>query len=248
MSTHLCLTGAGANGFNPLSLSPLSFHDAKWPGSLFQDSALTTPATANNDPVGGWIDISGNARHLLQATSGKRALLKTSFEGSDPYVKADGVDDYLRHLGSYITDASEVWMQAYPTRTTFPGPGSYLYPMWGQGTSQFPPCQSEAYNGFGSTAQNRFYAEGGSVTEIDGATYTYPAAVTGGIGYLFSNVASGSSAAVTNTGLHVFSLDPSAGTIYYGPEAIAAIMVLSAAPTGSTRTALRNWWLTRWPG
>lgn len=58
--------------------------------SLYQDSALTTPATAVNDPVGGWKDLSGNGNHFTQATSGKRGVIKSGiFANGDPAIYFD---------------------------------------------------------------------------------------------------------------------------------------------------------------
>src|SRR4051794_15888095 len=64
----------------------------------FQDAALTTPATANNDPVGGWSDQSGSGAVLTQATAGKRPLLKLANQNGLPTVTFDGTDDFLQKL------------------------------------------------------------------------------------------------------------------------------------------------------
>lgn len=50
-------------------------------GTRWQESARSTPAVTNGDPVGAWDDASGNSHHALQATSNKRASLRTSFFG-----------------------------------------------------------------------------------------------------------------------------------------------------------------------
>jgi len=64
----------------------------------FQDSLFATPASANNDPVGGWQDQSGNGNHVIQATAGKRPLLKTAAQNGLPTITFDGVDDFLQKL------------------------------------------------------------------------------------------------------------------------------------------------------
>jgi hypothetical protein len=61
--------------------------------TLFQDAAMTTPVTANNDPVGAILDKSGNSRHLTQSTAGSRPLYKTS--GGLHWLETDGSDDYI---------------------------------------------------------------------------------------------------------------------------------------------------------
>jgi hypothetical protein len=66
-------------------------------GTLYQDSAGTTPATADGDPVGYWTDASTSAAHSKQTTSTKRPTLKTGANGINglPVIQFDGGDDYL---------------------------------------------------------------------------------------------------------------------------------------------------------
>lgn len=97
----LLLLGVGGATFNPLSLSPTAWYDDLDISTLFQDSALTTPVTANNDPVGGRKDKSGNGWHATQATSGLRGQYHASALNGKPGVKQDGTDDFwtLASLG-----------------------------------------------------------------------------------------------------------------------------------------------------
>jgi hypothetical protein len=57
--------------FAPTDLTGLQFW-FKADGTLWQDSARTTAATADADPVGAWDDASGNANNATQATAGTR--------------------------------------------------------------------------------------------------------------------------------------------------------------------------------
>lgn len=70
--------------------------DASDSSTTFQNSGLSTPATANNDPVGGLKDKSSNAKNATQATSGFRPLLKTADKNGKNTLLFDGVDDYLQ--------------------------------------------------------------------------------------------------------------------------------------------------------
>lgn len=79
--------------FSPLSLSPSLWHDPSDLSTLFQDAAMTTPATANNDPVGAILDKSGNGHHFTQSTDANRPLLKIS--GSLRWLEGDGSNDSL---------------------------------------------------------------------------------------------------------------------------------------------------------
>lgn len=71
----------------------------------YQDTGLSIPATANNDPVGGWQDQSGNANHMLQSTAGNRPLLKTNILNSLPGIRWDAVDDSLS-AGNVLASAT----------------------------------------------------------------------------------------------------------------------------------------------
>lgn len=61
----------------------------------FQDTAMTTPAVADADPVGGWQDQSGTGNHLTQATGTKRPTLRLAIQNGRSAIKFDGVDDWL---------------------------------------------------------------------------------------------------------------------------------------------------------
>ena len=77
--------------FSPAALPGLGLWlDASAPGTLFQTSSLSSPSLTNTDPVGAWLDRSGNGRHALQATSTKRPLLD-----ADLRVRFDGIDDLM---------------------------------------------------------------------------------------------------------------------------------------------------------
>lgn len=83
--------------FTPASVAGLYLWlDAQQADTLFQDSAKTTPATANDHPVGAWADRSGNGRDALQATAGKRPLLRTAGIGGLPAILGDATDDCLQ--------------------------------------------------------------------------------------------------------------------------------------------------------
>lgn len=86
-------SATAAPAFTPTSLATVGWWEAD--GTLWQDSARTTPATANNDPVGAVDDASGTGNHLVQATAGLRPLLKTGILGGKPVIRGDNVNDVL---------------------------------------------------------------------------------------------------------------------------------------------------------
>jgi hypothetical protein len=87
--------GAGAAPpFSPADLAGLVLW-GKADAGTFQDTARTTPATADTDPVGGWADQSGAGTHLSQATAGARPLLKLAIKNGLPVLRFDGSNDTL---------------------------------------------------------------------------------------------------------------------------------------------------------
>jgi hypothetical protein len=74
---------------------PTAALDWDFSTGTYQDAARTTAASANNDPVGGVADQSGNGHHGAQATSGKRGLLIVPGLNGLPVLRLDGTDDFI---------------------------------------------------------------------------------------------------------------------------------------------------------
>lgn len=74
-----------------------AYYDVSVIGSLWQDSARTTPVTASGDPVGAIDDLSGNGNHLTQSTAGNRPTYRTNggAGGDKPYLDFDGTNDRM---------------------------------------------------------------------------------------------------------------------------------------------------------
>lgn len=94
------------SSFNPTKVAGLKLWlDAANPSSLFQTSGGSS-ATANNDPIGEWKDISGTNNNFTQSVTNARPLLKTNSMNGLPTIKGDGIDDRLRAAGG-ITSSSD---------------------------------------------------------------------------------------------------------------------------------------------
>jgi len=98
---HVLLLGSqgGGEAFNPnlpLTISGLALWlDADDATTLFQDSAGTTPAASDGDPVGQWADKSGNDRHATQATPGARPTVQLAEQNGRAIIRGDGTDDVM---------------------------------------------------------------------------------------------------------------------------------------------------------
>jgi hypothetical protein len=98
--------------------------------TLFQDSAGTTPVTADSQPVGRMSDKSGNGSHIIQTTSGARPLYKTA---TLPKVTFDGTDDTLGTAAdAALADGSGQWFAALAFKFASLGAGKNIM-TWDQG-------------------------------------------------------------------------------------------------------------------
>lgn len=95
-AARFLLTMKPGGAFTPASITGLSLWlDASDATTLFQDSAGTTPATADADVVGYWADKSGNGKHATQGTTANKPLLKLTIKNGLNVVRFDGADDLL---------------------------------------------------------------------------------------------------------------------------------------------------------
>ncbi len=102
------VAGGGGGSWVPTDTANLLWWvDANDTATTYQDAALSTPASANNAPVGGLKDKSGNLKHATQSTSGNRPLLKTSDKNSKSTLLFDGTDDAL--ISATWSVSSQPW-------------------------------------------------------------------------------------------------------------------------------------------
>ena len=71
-----------------------AWFDAADISTLFQDAAGTTPVTAVGQPVGKWLDKSGNGNHATQTVAAQRPIYQIDPDGY-PNLTFDGTNDFL---------------------------------------------------------------------------------------------------------------------------------------------------------
>lgn len=86
-----------ATGFDPRVISGCICNlDASVVSSLFQNSDGTTAATATDNPVGYWADLSGRGNHAKQTVAtGSRPFLKLNNQNGRPGLFFDGSNDWM---------------------------------------------------------------------------------------------------------------------------------------------------------
>ncbi len=127
------LTLPSVVAFSPLDLANLlAWYKAD--GTLWQDSARTTPVASDANPIGAWDDESGNGNHAIQATGAKRPTYKTGIINGRPTVRGDGIDDLLsftvpqsepQHVYA-VVDTTNVGTGYRIALTSSGGPGVYF--------------------------------------------------------------------------------------------------------------------------
>jgi hypothetical protein len=83
-----------AKSFNPLSLLPALWLDASDSTTLFQSNGGAA-AAADGDPVGYWLDKSGNNRHASQTSGSNKPTLKTAILNSKNIVRTNGTSSFM---------------------------------------------------------------------------------------------------------------------------------------------------------
>ena len=89
---------------------PYSTNLAYWGRAdyAFQEDTRSTPAASDGDVVGSGTDLSGNGRHVDQATTSKKPLLKLNIVNGKPVWRFDGVDDWLQYAGAVTIGGSGI--------------------------------------------------------------------------------------------------------------------------------------------
>lgn len=112
----------GGPGFTPALLFASGkkgvWYDPSDFGTMFQDSAGTTPVTAVGQPVGKILDKSGNGNHASQGTSANRPTLQVDGTGRY-YLAFNGTNSFLTTASVDLSATAQLTMFAgYKKLTT----------------------------------------------------------------------------------------------------------------------------------
>src|SRR5690606_18535387 len=85
--------------------------DSADPSTLYQDVDLTTPVTADGQPVGGWKDKSGNDWHMrADGGAAGKPTYKVNQQNGRPSLRFDGSSDSISALASRGDSAYTVFI------------------------------------------------------------------------------------------------------------------------------------------
>lgn len=86
--------------------------DASDSTTLFTDSAGTTLATADGDPIGCWKDKSANGRHVTNTDGTKKPTLKNAIKNGKNSITFNGTLKFLQFIGNAF-DQIHIFVVAY---------------------------------------------------------------------------------------------------------------------------------------
>lgn len=131
-----------SRSFSPLSLSPALWLDASDSTTLFQSNGGAA-AAADGDPVGYWMDKSGNGRHLTQTSGTNKPLLNLLVKNGKSGISFNGTSSYFNTTsymhGSSITSFCVIHRPASGGRNfAFADNSSGVdYPFWWENDNKF---------------------------------------------------------------------------------------------------------------
>lgn len=94
--------------------------------TTYQTTNTSTAAVADGDPVGNWLDLSGNNYSLIQATSGNRPTLKLNQQNGYPSIRFNGTTTSLARASALTTTYSAITVVAAFKSTTFTTVGTWI--------------------------------------------------------------------------------------------------------------------------
>ena len=100
-------TAQQAPAFAPIDISGLQLWlDASDTSTLYNATAGGSLVTTDGAAIARWEDKSGNNRHIIQATSNARPLLKTSIKNGKNVLRFDGSNDALAIASSFANTSN----------------------------------------------------------------------------------------------------------------------------------------------
>ena len=166
------------------ALSPTFYHSSEQ--GVYQDTALTTPVTADGQNVQGWADLSGNGWHRTQASAGLFPLWKTGILNGHPVLRFDTTNDLLFSLSTSITGTTARTFIAIVKHNASGNNGFFGSAASGGSGEQFSwtPEYSVRVNG-----GNRIWATAGSTSAFELAAVTVSSANTNAMSMYVNNTA-----------------------------------------------------------
>lgn len=247
-------------GFTPAKVAGvMAWLDGSDYGSI-QQSLGGNNSTADGDPVGAWLDKSGNGRHFVQSSGTNKPALKTNVINGRSVVRFDAVNDYMDATGLTNTPASiHIFIVAKSEANS-----AYRRPLTWQSQSgtAWPLYAIPMYSGgvnFDVRSSNGQELDGGvfrattTISSFFGFEFTYQANTKEGKIFKSGSLLATSSNASHDTlvASNKFARLGSGGVLatpasgYWGGD-IAELIIFDSLKTGADLTSLRDYLTLKW--
>ena len=142
-------------------------------------SGVHAPATATSDPVGAWLDKSGNARHATQSTAGSRPTISATKQNGRNALAFNGSSQSLS-IASYNAENGLTGLTRYIVASMSSGAATAIVRVWnGGGDTMLSTVSSEL----------RFYAGGSAYSAVASPSYGMLTSGTNIIGSVYDGTA-----------------------------------------------------------
>lgn len=229
--------------FSPLDIPGLKLWlDASNAATLWQDTAGTTPATADGDPVGRWDDLSGQGNNATQGAASAQPALRLAIQGGRNVVRFDGVNDVIATalFGAALSQPTTIFVvyRNIPTSGTKP---------------VFDGGATGGRQQFVAHGPSNAYIYAGTILngsgQLDGASCRVVSALFNGASSQFwaNGVSQGSgNAGIQALGRLALMSDSVAGGSAYTSGDICEVAVYSGALTAQQRARWESYAMSKW--
>lgn len=245
--------------FSPAKVSGLQIWlDASDSSTVFQSNGGSA-ASADGDPLGYWMDKSGNGWHYTQASGTNKPAIRTNVQNAKPVIRFDGVNDYIDAAGPTSTTADvHIFIIAKASSTT-----NFARPFFWTGTANNngmygTPMYTGGIN-FDLRAANGQELSGGvfrATTDISSAFFGFECTFNGtsktgeifksGVSLGTSTNASISTVAASGKYSRVGAAGSFGTPATYWSGDVAEVVVYDSIKTGADLTALRAYFTAKW--
>lgn len=242
---------AATVAFTPTQITGLALWlDGSDIATLFQDSAKTTPVTADGQTIGAWADKSGNTNDALQTSGAAEPVYKTGIRNGKSVIRFNGSSAYMNDIAKGSWAGYTVFMVFATTAPTTsqrvlsnPAVNQALGVVDAGGSYRFFEYNGTTFSTAISTgADTNWHYITGIADSADNRAKIYKDGVFGGQGGILTGTMNISGTAETNVFL---GRNHSAGTAFFNGD-IAEVLIYDSTLSSINRGLVELYLHDKW--
>jgi hypothetical protein len=235
----------GSSAFSPLTIPGLALWlDASDSTTLFQADNGTTPAVADTDPVGYWLDKSGSGNTPVQASAPNKPTLKLSIQNGKNVVRFNS--QYLVTSGvSSVPHRASFTIFLVSSKASTTGGRACAQGTWGYGSNTAAATNLGRFTTF--TKKDYDFAAGWAATGVQyihsmqfASDFSATLKINGGA----DDVVAGVSDALNSPGAFAVGGTNAGANLFIGD--ISEILIYNAALTAGQVSAVTSYLNGKW--